>query len=232
MHVCVHLCVHHIIRYSSADRSAAPQQQQQPQAVSGTASKVSTVVVQSTFSGMDERAKRREEMRAAREKRQRAKEDALRAKAEAEAAEVARAEKEERLAAARRRREMQMEDEAKEQESVERKQRAAEALRKADDHHRLAVMRHYGFAAWRALTQSHNAALKTAHGRRRAALLRGCLTAWCQRVSKITSERESRADSFHSQSVARGVLRAWYDACEDRRAQGIFLRRRLVKRRT
>lgn len=165
--------------------------------------------VASTFRGMEERAKKREEMRLARLERQKAKEDEKRAAVEAAAAEAERAEREARKDAARKRRELKQAEEERAKEATQRKERLIQNKLKAEEHHRLAVMKWYGLKPWTSLIQKHNDLRQQADVKRVHTLLRRSFCVWRESTVSLISTREARADTANVLRIKKAALLAW-----------------------
>jgi predicted ATP-binding protein involved in virulence len=159
---------------------------------------------------MEERAKRREEMRLARIERQREKEEERRTVAAVAAEAVENDKRESRKEAIRRRRELKQEEEDRQREEVAKKEQTVANKLRSEAHHRLSLLNHYGFAPWRSMVCSNRDHTTHAVAHSNSTVLRRGFLLWRCRTAKAVAEQETRADSSNASRIARGVFNAWY----------------------
>lgn len=183
---------------------------------------------------MDERAKRRQELKDARLERQRAKRIQEEAEHLAEQQRVLDAEAAQRKARIRTRRAKLKEEEEKRLATERHRTEGKRKLELADRHYQRTLMRRYAWDPWTRMLASLKRDSEIAQQHHAAQIAKKALALWRAKASTIVVAKHEKADGHRKVLVLRKCFQAWSKMSEHRRGQNILARRfsdrRLVAR--
>eukprot|EP00054_Salpingoeca_dolichothecata_P013961 m.78274 g.78274 ORF g.78274 m.78274 type:complete len:972 (+) comp20741_c0_seq1:72-2987(+) len=180
--------------------------------------------------GMEERAARRNELKRQREERQKQKEEQKKADLERQRQAELEAIEEEKRQRREKRKEEQRREKEKQEELERRRKESAEKRARADQHHRQAVIKFYGWRPWVQLIQSIKQSQNMAEEHHNNKLKRKAWALLCQVAEQRQKEREQIADNFRFLKLARRVWDGWLEACKDMRYFNDLARRQHKRR--
>ena len=174
---------------------------------------------------MEERARRRQDLKDARLERQRAKRIQDEAEHLAEQQRVLDAEAAERKARIRSRRAKLKEDEDKRLATERQRTDGKRKLVLADRHYQRTLLRRYGWEPWTRMLASLKRDSEVAQQHHASSVARKAFTVWQAKTSSIVAAKESKADGHRNDLVLRRCFQAWSKLSEHRRGQTILARR-------
>ncbi|XP_013411610.1 coiled-coil domain-containing protein 191-like [Lingula anatina] len=183
---------------------------------------------------MEARSAERARLKAEREERKRKAEEEQLAKLEQEAEERRLQEEEEKRARIEARKEQKRLEKQRELEKQKMVEKAQQQMKQAEEHYRLALLKHKGFLPWRKLMDMSRNNMEVAVDHANTVLLRNCLLSWHAHTKEVNEEKTEMADEMAKFLISRRCFNNWkqygrYMTILEEKADRFYVRHLQVK---